>query len=168
MPAEDRDTLTGLYTRKYALGVFERLLAINRDAHGPIAVILADIDRMYDYNVAYGLSQGDELIQRVASAIVDVIGEGGLTCRYAGDEFLMILPGFPAEAAALKAEEIQQAVQRLVCPGITEGKEPNCLRMTLGVAAFPNNGHTMESVITAADLALCRGKDAGRGRLEVA
>jgi diguanylate cyclase (GGDEF)-like protein len=165
---EDYDSLTGLYSRRYAFGAFERLLAAARQTHDPIGVILADVDRMRNYNEAYGLSCGDELIRLIGSALKAAVGRGGLACRYSGDEFLIILPGFPLGAAVAKAEEVRQAVGRVTYPDVIERDEPNYRGMTLGVAAFPDNGLDLKAVVSAADMALYLGQRAGRGRVTTA
>lgn len=162
---EELDPLTGLYSRKYAFGIFERLLASAARADSPVAAIWADIDRMFSYNRAYGMSRGDELIRRIAAALHEAVGGDGVTCRLSGDEFLILLPGFTAEAAGRKAEEVLAAVRRVTYPEAVERDEPNFRGVTLGVAAFPESGNDLRSVIMAADEALCRGKEAGRGRV---
>lgn len=167
-PLEELDPLTGLYGRQYALGIFERLLASAARANSTVGAIYADIDRMFSYNRAYGMSRGDELIRRIGAALHEAVGGDGITCRYSGDEFLILLPGFTGEGAGRKAEEVLAAVRRVTYPGVVERDEPNCRSVTLGVAAFPENGPDLEAVIRAADEALSRGKEAGRGRVSMA
>lgn len=165
---EEYDPLTGLYTRRYAFGAFERLLASARQDRSPVAVIYADVDRMHGYNNVYGLSCGDELIRRIAAIIRAAVGEDGFTCRYGGDEFMTFLPGFSAEAAGRKAEEMRRAVEAATYPETQKGDEPNYRNITLGVAAFPDNGLDLNTVMMKADEALWRGKEAGRGRVLIA
>lgn len=162
---EDFDPLTGLYSRGYAFGVFERLLASTMHTGGRAGIIFADIDRMYSYNKAYGMSRGDELIRRIAAALHAAVGVDGLICRCGGDEFLALLPGFSPEAAGRKAEEVLGAVRRVIYPDAVEHDEPNYRSVTLGVAGFPDHGVDWEAVLRAADEALLRGKEAGRGRV---
>jgi diguanylate cyclase (GGDEF)-like protein len=168
MSPEEYDPLTGLYSRRYAIGAFERLLASERQNPGPVAVIYADVDRMHGYNEVYGLSCGDELIRRVGGAIKAAVGEDGFTCRYSGDEFMTFLPGLSAAAAGRKAEEVRRAVEAVTYPETQQGGVPNYRTITLGVAAFPDNGLDPIAVIRKADEALWRGKEAGRGRVFIA
>ena len=168
IPPEEYDPLTGLYSRRYAIGVFERLLASASLNRSPVAVIHADVDLMRGYNGVYGLSCGDELIRRVGAVIKASVGEDGFACRYGGDEFVVVLPGFSAEAAGRKAEEMRQAVEALTYPETRQGDEPNYRNITLGVATFPDNGLDLITVMRKADEALWRGKEAGRGRVFIA
>lgn len=165
---EDYDPLTGLYSRGYVFRAFEKLLAAAGQTHDPIGVILADVDHMRKYNEAYGLSCGDELIRLIAAALKAAVGGDGLACRYGGDEFLSILPGFSLQAARVKAEEMRQAVEQVSYPGLPKRDEPNHRGMTLGVAALPDNGLDLQAVVRAADMALYLGQRAGRGRVSIA
>ena len=71
-------------------------------------------------------------------------------------------------AKSRKAEEVLGAVRRVIYPGAVERDEPNYRSVTLGVACFPDHGTDWEAVLRAADEALSRDKDAGRGRVSTA
>lgn len=91
------DPVTGLHNRRYALA---RLHALLRQP-GPLAVILADLDRFKSVNDRFGHATGDHVLSEVGRRLSAHLGHGDVLARYGGEEFLILLPG--ADAAGGKA-----------------------------------------------------------------
>ena len=81
------DALTGLPNR----AIFERRAqrALDRAA---TAVLYVDVDELEAINEAFGLSAGDEVIQRVGTLVQQAAARRRLVCRLAGDRFAVVLP----------------------------------------------------------------------------
>jgi diguanylate cyclase (GGDEF)-like protein len=83
-----------------------------------------------------------------------------MVCRYGGEEFLITLPGATPEDTQLRAEALRRGIKQLQTEADDLPTEP--VSLSLGVAAVPQHGTTMEEVIEAADQALYRAKAEGR------
>ncbi|MFH0994683.1 MAG: diguanylate cyclase [Pseudomonadota bacterium] len=161
-----QDTLTGLFNRRYLDESLAREIARARRAGATVGIIMIDIDYFKRFNDTYGHDAGDTVLQSVGKFISLHVREGDIACRYGGEEFTLIMPGASLESAFARAEELRKGVQSLQMSHA--GKPLESITLSLGVAAFPQDGETGELVIQAADAALYRAKDNGRNRAEKA
>ena len=99
----NHDALTGTYNRRF----YEEVV---RNNLGPAGIALMDIDDFKICNDTYGHHAGDLALETVAKAIRSCIRETDLLIRYGGDEFLLVLPGIPADYFKVKLEQIRTAV----------------------------------------------------------
>jgi two-component system cell cycle response regulator len=102
---------------------------------------------------------GDEVIQRVAEALVRETGSPDLVCRYGGEEFCCALPGAPLEIAQAAAERVRRAVAQ---PAFT--RVP--LTVSFGVASIRSGAEKLNQLVDQADQALYAAKSSGRNRVE--
>ena len=136
----NRDALTGTYNRRY----YEEVV---RNNIGPSCIALMDIDDFKICNDTYGHHAGDLALETVAKAIRSCIRETDLLIRYGGDEFLLVLPGIPADYLRTKLEQIRAAVQKAVVPGYPH------FRLSLSIGgAMQTLADPMENVVRRADL----------------
>jgi diguanylate cyclase (GGDEF)-like protein len=157
------DPLTGLYNRRYLLGVLEQETArYLRSARG-FAVIVGDIDNFKSINDRHGHQCGDAVIVAVAAALRDSVRVPDLVARWGGEEFLVFLPETSLDEALGVAARIQAQLARAP---VSYGSLRLDVRMTLGVAPMGPDG-SVERLLQRADEALYRGKRAGRNRIEV-
>ena len=161
----DMDDLTGALMRRPFLDAAARALAERGD--GPVALLVIDVDHFKLVNDTYGHLQGDDVLRAVADVLTGA-GPDALVGRYAGDEFVVLLPGAAAEAAREVAERLRAAVERRKCavrdrPGATVG-----VSLSIGVASAPEHGADTEQLFAAADQALYEAKRQGRNRAAVA
>jgi len=135
---------------------------------GIISLILCDIDFFKFYNDNYGHQEGDECLQRVASAINSPLKRPtDMAARYGGEEFVIILPNTDSEGAASIAEEIREEIIQLKIPH-AHSKVDQYVTLSLGVStATPNQGLSAEILIKNADKALYEAKEQGRNRVVV-
>jgi diguanylate cyclase (GGDEF)-like protein len=91
---------------------------------------------------------------------------GDIACRYGGEEFTVILPGATREASLQRARQLREALaaSRFVHLGQDLGQ----VTVSIGVAAFPDNGREWLAVLQQADQALYRAKEQGRDRVDAA
>jgi len=161
-----KDGLTGLANRRsFDISLEADLLHAKRE-QAPLALLFCDIDHFKPYNDIYGHQKGDQCLKSVAS----VIAEGAqrptdLVARYGGEEFAIILPGIDYVGAVQVAKRICACVFEL---NERHKGSPLSDRVTLsiGVACgVPDEHHTENSLIEAADKALYSAKKGGRNQV---
>ena len=143
----NHDALTGTYNRRF----YEEVV---RNNLGPAGIALMDIDDFKICNDTYGHHAGDLALETVAKAIRSCIRETDLLIRYGGDEFLLVLPGIPADYFKVKLEQIRTAVQQTVVPGYPH------FRLSLSIGgAMQTLADPMENVVRRADFIMYQAKN---------
>ena len=161
------DVLTGLYNRRFLEDYARKLFAIARRREQPVGVIMLDLDRFKSFNDVYGHEIGDRILRHFAKTATASMRETNLAARYGGEEFVVILPDTSAKSCILVAERIRKAVMTMVVPSNSEKPLPQ-LTVSIGVAAFPEHGQTLEEIIQVSDKALYESKRSGRNRVTAA
>jgi two-component system, cell cycle response regulator len=160
-----RDSLTGLFNRRYMGEALEREL--RRAEHGgqPVGLVMLDVDHFKSLNDTLGHQAGDDLLTHIGSLLQARTRREDIACRYGGEEFLLILPGAPIEVARRRAEEMRQEMRETTVEH--RGRPLGAISVSAGVACFPEHGKTSDELLRAADMALYRAKELGRDRVEV-
>ncbi len=156
------DHLTGLPNRTLLRELFTLAAAqARRDGH-PMALLFVDLDHFKVINDSHGHAAGDLLLQALSQRLRTVVREADVACRIGGDEFLVLLPGASdAEAATAASRIIDGLQQPQPLPGVAE---PVCMGASIGIARFPGDGEDFDALVHAADVAMYRSKQLGRGR----
>jgi diguanylate cyclase (GGDEF)-like protein/PAS domain S-box-containing protein len=161
-----RDPLTGLYNRRYMEEVLRQHLSrVTRNLH-PLAIIMIDIDHFKSFNDVYGHTAGDLLLNELGRFLQSHIRREDIACRYGGEEFILIMPDATLEQAHHRADYVRQEAKQLQVHDID--KSYTGITLSLGVAAYPQHGRNIETVLRVADTALYRAKQEGRDRTMVA
>jgi len=158
-----RDPLTGLYNRRFLEEFLMRELARADRKKQSLSVITLDIDHFKQINDTFGHGAGDIVLRRVALLLQGYVRQSDIACRAGGEEFVVLLPEASAQIAAQRAEGIRSAVRELKLK--YEDRGLSAITISLGVAAFPENGTTPDALIRAADRALYDAKYGGRDRV---
>jgi diguanylate cyclase (GGDEF)-like protein/PAS domain S-box-containing protein len=160
-----RDPLTGLFNRRYMDESLEREFSRAMRHQHPVGVMMIDIDNFKTYNDQYGHKMGDSILKQIGAYLSRHFRGEDTACRYGGDEIVIILPEAALEETTRRALEINQDLHHLMY-------EKNCfeqeLTTSIGVAIFPQHGHTPREVLEAADAALYHAKQTGRDRVIIA
>jgi len=160
----NRDSLTGLYNRRYFIETIERELARAKRENYPVSVMIMDIDLFKQINDSYGHAFGDEAL-RVLSSLINVnIRLGDIAYRYGGDEFIVVLPGVGVEIARHRAEMICQAFN--IVPIHDGGKELTAT-ISVGISVYPDHGDNSDEILRCADSVLYQVKKGGRNHVRV-
>jgi diguanylate cyclase (GGDEF)-like protein len=161
------DPLTELpNARGFYMMLEQRLAECQRMNKEPLAVVSMDIDDFKVVNDRYGHSIGDRLLASVAGVVRRELRQMDILTRYAGDEFVAIMPMASSKMAASIAERMRSAVEDQlfsVRAGTMIG-----LGVSLGVACFPEDGETSEELLSAAARQMQRDKNARKTLLTVA
>jgi diguanylate cyclase (GGDEF)-like protein len=133
----------------------------------PLSLIMLDIDGFKAYNDHYGHTSGDGALRQVAEVIREAAKRpGDQTCRYGGEEFVVILPGADLEGARHVAESIRASVEAAAIAH-ERSVTGRLLTVSVGITStIPTVEDTPSVFITRSDEALYRAKAAGRNRVE--
>ncbi|MFN3611874.1 putative bifunctional diguanylate cyclase/phosphodiesterase [Tepidimonas sp.] len=142
----------------------ERLAAALAQAqrHGErLALLMLDLDRFKDVNDTLGHATGDALLATVGARLRQRLREGDTLARLGGDEFVVLMRRLrdPSDAAAL-ARDILEA---LASPWVSPRGDEIQMGVSIGIALAPEHGTEAETLMGAADAALYRAKELGRG-----
>jgi diguanylate cyclase (GGDEF)-like protein len=157
------DPLTGLYNRRFLETRLEEERSRSQRQVQSFSVILADLDNFKLYNDICGHLAGDKALRKAAVLMRRSAREMDLVVRYGGEEFCLILPNTGKKESLFVAERLRRSIESDIFPGETNlplGR----LTVSLGVAAYPEDGDAIHDLLHAADLALYRAKDLGRNR----
>ncbi len=154
----NEDHLTGLLAKNRFDEAFEHALESARAEGFPVGTIMADIDNLKKINDAHGHLMGEFVVGEIGRLIREVHGDYHQATRFGGDEYQSCLPRCTREKALEVAEEIRRRVEkhRFERDGVLV--HPT---LSLGVAAYPEDGETRAELTRAADEALYRAKRKG-------
>jgi len=163
-----RDSLTGLFNRRYVLDKIE--IELNRALrHGTaMSLLLLDIDHFKQVNDSFGHMAGDDVLRNVGTVLKESCRVYDVPGRYGGEEFCLMLPQTGLQNTMTVAERIRSRVEGNTLH-VGEGK----VRITTsigvaGIESSPEQGvNTALSLIDRADRALYSAKNLGRNRIEV-
>ncbi len=155
------DALTGMANHHELLTWLDASLETARAIQGPLAVLMVDVDRFKEINDSFGHPTGDAVLRMVASVLRTTVQPTDLVARYGGDEFLIVLPQAPADAAYATAQRLVDAIDR---GNPLLSVERVSVSISVGVAAFPDDGRTRQALIQAADQAMYFAKHEGGHR----
>jgi diguanylate cyclase (GGDEF)-like protein len=159
-----RDSLTGLFNRRYLDEILPRELARAAYEGTVLSVVMIDIDNFKATNDRLGHREGDRLLTILGALLRECTRPGDAACRYGGEEFLLILPGVSSNIALARMDDVRAAYStRLTAVGFD--RPPT---LSAGVASYPAHAQSDDGLLRAADAALYQAKTAGRDQVCVA
>ena len=152
------DPLTGLANRRKLTERFDRLLE-HYSSQGEAALLLIDLDRFKLINDTLGHDAGDALLVTTSRRLVSAVRDSDQVFRLGGDEFAVLLIDVPDEATVelICNRIIQQIFATVLFNGVEMITSPS-----IGIARFPADGQSLETLFKVADLALYEAKREGR------
>ena len=156
----DHDSLTGLYNRRRFQEELAHQIALAQRFGHDSALLFIDLDEFKYVNDTLGHRSGDEYLIRVARLLKGSLREVDVIGRLGGDEFAVILPNTPVEDAQRLAEQLIDILR--ANPYQAHGRTFP-ISASIGLVAFPSQGHRPEELLALADAAMYRAKEQGRG-----
>lgn len=156
-----RDALTGLHNRRL-LDEIGRQLTTQADQRGqPLSAIMVDLDYFKRLNDHYGHQAGDRVLASIGGFLSERIRQSDFVFRTGGEEILILLPGAAGAQALARIDDWRRdfAAQRI---DIGQGRIQSTF--SAGVAVYPQDGATLDEVMSRADKALYQAKEGGRNR----
>jgi two-component system cell cycle response regulator len=155
----NRDYLTGLLAKNRFDEEFEHRLEATAAEGRPLSVLMADIDNLKKINDQHGHLLGESIVGEVGRIIGELHATGGRRAtRFGGDEYQAILPDLAKNEALAVAEEVRRRVDEYAFEHKGVLANPT---LSVGVAAYPEDGVTRNALTHAADEALYRAKRLG-------
>ena len=159
------DPLTGLGNRRSA----ERRLGAMRLGEEPLSLAVVDVDRFKEVNDEASHTHGDAVLRRVADLLREHSRNGDEVYRWAGDEFLVVLPTATQAQAVVVMERLRSAVAAADWSDLI----PVPVTVSIGVATAPAVGEGEPATVVGwralfdtADLHLFSAKRGGRNRVQ--
>ncbi len=153
----NRDALTGAFTRSYFLGMLQD--HTEAGALGAMGYLQIDMDNLKVLNDSAGHGAGDAALVALVREL-RVLMPNAIIGRLGGDEFGVLIPGHDNKPALCRVG--QRLLRQLDEPRSIGGRMTR-LSATIGVALAPGDSDDPNELIAIADLALYKGKQAGRG-----
>ncbi len=161
------DELTGVYNRRYLDSSLQDMFRSALNLRQPLSLMMIDLDYFREINEQYSPQTGNRALCKVAGVFKQVLKASCVIARYGGDEFTIILPDTKSEQAVDLAETIRQKVAGLEIFEKPKGSLTH-ITLSIGIAAFPENGKELIHIKDLADKALYSAKEHGRNRVECA
>ncbi len=152
------DALTGLPNRALLFDRMRQTIMASRRSGRGFALLACDLDDFKIVNDTFGHETGDAVLQIAAERLRSCCREVDTAARMGGDEFVVILPGVvePSHAALVAGRVIVALAEP-----IDVGSERRSVGVSLGIAFYPQDGQTVDTLFRSADAAMYASKVAG-------
>lgn len=127
------DPLTGLLNRRVLETVLKREITRAQRYSSQLSIVFIDLDQFKQINDTYGHDRGDEVLRHLAEKLSAMVRDSDIVARYAGDEFIAVLPETSPQNAAKLMKRMQQD---LVRNPLTVGEATIPLAISFGVASI--------------------------------
>lgn len=159
------DDLTGLPNRRFIQKEIDALLKREHTIRNPnLALLFLDLDRFKVINDTFGHSKGDLLLIEVAKRLIQFTGENVKLARMGGDEFVFLLQDYRDENSV--TEFAKHVLDQFIQPYIVDSNEFHTT-VSIGVAIYSENIHSLEDFMVFADNAMYKAKDLGKNQYVV-
>lgn len=158
-----RDTLTGLYNKRFVLSELESHFKIARRNKRIFSIIIFDIDNFKEINDSYGHLAGDAFLKNVGKIMNDTLREQDISGRVGGEEFLIIIPETGLDGAMDLAERFRKKIET---SKIVFQDQKIHATISAGVSQFQLGDKDWVLLIKEADDALYRAKRKGKNKVE--
>ena len=153
------DPLTGLPNRSLLVDRLHQALSFAERYGGHVAVAYIDLDKFKAVNDRFGHKAGDQLLVEAAYRLQACVRESDTIARIGGDEFVIVFYDQSTDNAT--AHVMKRILDSIAAPIHFDGYAlmPSC---SIGLAAFPEDGRDVDTLLRNADTAMYRAKELGR------
>jgi two-component system chemotaxis family response regulator WspR len=160
------DALTGLMNRRFFDSCIHEEWEKAAAARIPLSVLLIDVDDFKQYNDTHGHLVGDEVLRKVAEALLAKSSRRtDCVARFGGEEFGIILPATSMEGAQTLGEEYCNGVENLKFARNGTDARGYLTVSVGGASTIPRRGESFMELINAADRVLYQAKKSGKNRV---
>lgn len=148
----ETDALTGLYNYGHFHEFLNQEIVGARRFGRVFSLLMLDFDNFRQVNETYGYQQGDQVLVKLAEILQGATGANDYIARYGNEEFVVVLRDMDGNVAVEMARQISQGFTDQV--EVLDGVPEDALRLSIGIADFPDCGIDKQSLLSAADAAL--------------
>ncbi|MGB7539894.1 MAG: diguanylate cyclase [Anaerolineales bacterium] len=159
-----RDPITSLFNRCYMEESLKHELVRAARSKISISILRIRLDQFQKAGEVYGDKAGIEILKIMGSLIYRYIRRGDLASRLAGEDFLVVMPGASLAIAEPRAEQLRKAFHDSILNYL--GSKIDCT-FSCGVASYPAQGETADTLLHAAETAMLESISAGGNRITV-
>lgn len=159
------DIMTGIFNQRYFFEQVEVEFNRAKKKGGNLSLVLLDVDQFEKINEYFGYRAGNQILFQLAGLLKDEVIHDGLVARFGGEEFIISLPGFNGESSREFADFLREKIR---AHQFHVDDSPVQLRVSMGVAVYPDHARDVSDLVKKAGLALVRAKEAGKDRIMVA
>jgi diguanylate cyclase (GGDEF)-like protein len=156
-----RDPLTGVYNQRTLVDTLDRMISYAARYGSPFSILFLDIDHFKALNDTHGHPAGDTALRVFAGSVTALTRSVDTVGRWGGEEFMVILPETDGQTAKAAAERTRAMLAVYPCDA-AQGTPITC---SIGVASYPVDGTSRDTLVDAADRALYMAKRLGRNRV---
>ena len=156
--ATTKDELTGLYLREVFDVFLKKEIEEANRKNTSLCLLMIDIDNFKKINDQYGHLKGDEVLNKIGTAINDSVREMDLAARYGGEEMVVLMPRVDIEQAYKAAQRIRITIEEI------QFKE-FFVTVSIGLSQTNRLTDTPGKLINAADVALYKAKNQGKNQV---
>ena len=157
------DGLTGLYNRRYFMTRLEQEITRLRRFHGPLSLLMLDLDHFKAINDQHGHLIGDQVLIRITSVMKTCLRGTDFAARYGGEEFCVLTLETGMAGAEVFANRLRELIADTPCP--IKERESLVITCSIGVAELNSLCQDAKQILDAADQALYEAKRCGRNRV---
>ena len=160
-----RDPLTGLLNRRFLEETLARDVYRAQRRNSPLCAVMLDLDDFKQYNDTFGHHAGDTFLREFGKGMRQTLRKSDISCRYGGDEFVLVLPDSPLLDAQKRVEQICAMVKDI--QNRQGESRTGTMTVSAGIAQVGVHASDAGELLRAADKALYAAKAAGRDRVAV-
>lgn len=170
----ETDPLTKVSNRQKSTQRLETYLHRARQNHQPVCFALLDVDQMKQINDRHGHSMGDTILRHLGHLLRQQFDKEDVVARWGGEEFVVGMYGVLPAKAVQRLQQVLTALEQHVFLGQGQDDGENAgdgsplihVTYSAGVVLYPGDGEDVRSLYLAADAALLRAKQRGKGQIE--
>ncbi len=153
-----QDSLTGLCNRDFVNDWLEKKYRAN----SRVTILFLDLDNFKEFNDNYGHHVGDQVLINISKRLTNCIRDDDVVCRYAGDEFVILLNDEDPDTIKEIGRRVRSALNQSV--ELEDGQRLT-VTASIGVAVMGIHGFTPTTTLRNADAAMYMAKRQGRNRM---
>jgi diguanylate cyclase (GGDEF)-like protein len=157
-----RDPLTGLFNRRFFDDYFNKELIRCKRTNTPISLLFVDIDHFKSVNDRFGHDIGDQVLELLGDILKSMFRASDVSCRFGGEEFLVLLPGLASDQAYTRAEDLRKRFEET---SRTAEFLYSQVTISIGISNYPLHADNTRDLFRIADKALYNAKELGRNQI---